>query len=57
MPGEGETADSTEVKLSELHTVINYVHTKKEIVNMQLELCMQENPGIKMQFHANWTPQ
>lgn len=49
-PGEGETTDGTEVKLSELRAVINYLRKEKEIVDMQLELCKQENARLKTQI-------
>lgn len=49
-PGEGETADGTESKLSELRAVINYLRKEKEIVDMQLELCKQENARLKTQI-------
>jgi 5-bromo-4-chloroindolyl phosphate hydrolysis protein len=49
-PGEAETADGTEVKLSELRAVINYLRKEKEIVDMQLELCKQENARLKTQI-------
>ena len=42
-PSEGETADGTESKLSECRAVINYLRKEKETVDMQLELCKQEN--------------
>ena len=50
MPGEGELADSTESRLSELRAVINYLRKEKEIVDMQLELCKQENARLKTQM-------
>ena len=53
MPGEGELADSTESRLSELRAVINYLRKEKEIVDMQLELCKQENAPPE---NANGTP-
>jgi nucleoprotein TPR len=49
-PGEGETTDGTESKLSELRAVINHLHKEKEIVDMQLELCKQENTRLKTQL-------
>jgi hypothetical protein len=49
-PSEGETADGTESKLSELRAVINYLRKEKEIVEMQLELCKQENARLKTQM-------
>jgi chromosome segregation ATPase len=49
-PSEGEAADSTEAKLSELRAVINYLRKEKEIVDMQLELCKQENARLKTQI-------
>jgi nucleoprotein TPR len=49
-PSEGETADGTESKLSELRAVINYLRKEKEIVDMQLELCKQENARLKTQM-------
>jgi nucleoprotein TPR len=48
-PIEGETADGTESKLSELRAVVKYLR-KKDIVNMQLELCKQENARLKTQM-------
>ncbi|KAH9977476.1 hypothetical protein BJV74DRAFT_946992 [Russula compacta] len=53
-PGEGETVDGTETKFSELRAVINYLRKEKEIVDMQLELCKQENARLKTQIgHLN----
>ncbi|KAI9449362.1 hypothetical protein BJY52DRAFT_1215953 [Lactarius psammicola] len=49
-PGEGDTADGTEAKLSELRAVINYLRKEKEIVDMQLELGKQENARLKTQI-------
>ena len=49
-PGEGETADGTDSKLSELRAVISYLRKEKEIVDMQLELCKQENARLKTQI-------
>jgi nucleoprotein TPR len=49
-PGEAEAADGTETKLSELRAVINYLRKEKEIVDMQLELCKQENARLKTQI-------
>jgi nucleoprotein TPR len=49
MPSEGETADGTESKLSELRAVINYLRKEKEIVDMQLELCKQKSARLKTQ--------
>jgi hypothetical protein len=49
-PNEGEAADGTEAKLSELRAVINYLRKEKEIVDMQLELCKQENARLKTQI-------
>lgn len=50
-PGEGETPDDgAETKLSELRAVINYLRKEKEIVDMQLELCKQENARLKTQI-------
>ncbi|KAH8980106.1 hypothetical protein EDB92DRAFT_1901586 [Lactarius akahatsu] len=48
--GEGDTADGTEAKLSELRAVINYLRKEKEIVDMQLELGKQENARLKTQI-------
>ena len=39
---EGETADGTESKLSELRAAINHLRKGMEIMDMQLELCKQE---------------
>jgi nucleoprotein TPR len=50
MPGEGDTADGTEAKLSELCAVINYLRKQKEFADMQLELGQQENARLKVQF-------
>ncbi|KAH9018595.1 hypothetical protein EDB85DRAFT_604226 [Lactarius pseudohatsudake] len=49
-PGEGDTADGTEAKLSELRAVINYLRKEKEIVDIQLELGKQENARLKTQI-------
>ena len=49
-PSEGEIADGTESKLSELRAVINYLRKEKEVVDMQLELCKQENARLKTQM-------
>lgn len=49
-PSEGEIADGAESKLSELRAVINYLRKEKEIVDMQLELCKQENARLKTQM-------
>jgi nucleoprotein TPR len=49
-PGEGDTTDGTEAKLSELRAVINYLRKEKEIVDMQLELGKQENARLKTQI-------
>lgn len=49
-PGEGEITDGSEAKLSELRAVINYLRKEKEIVDMQLELCKQENARLKTQI-------
>ena len=49
-PGEVEATDGTETKLSELRAVINYLRKEKEIVDMQLELCKQENARLKTQI-------
>ena len=49
-PGEGEIPDGAETKLSELRAVINYLRKEKEIVDMQLELCKQENARLKTQI-------
>lgn len=49
-PGEGNTADGTEAKLSELRAVINYLRKEKEIVDMQLELGKQETARLKTQI-------
>ena len=49
-PGEGETTDGSEAKLSELRAVINYLRKEKEVVDMQLELCKQENACLKNQI-------
>jgi nucleoprotein TPR len=44
-PSKGELADGS--KLSERRAVINYPCKEKEIVDMQLELCKQENARLK----------
>ena len=49
-PGEGESTDETDSKLSELRAVINYLRKEKEIVDMQLELGKQENGRLKTQI-------
>jgi len=49
-PGEGDATDGSEAKLSELRAVINYLRKEKEIVDMQLELCKQENARLKTQI-------
>ncbi|KAH9992147.1 hypothetical protein BJV77DRAFT_1150250 [Russula vinacea] len=46
-PGEGETVNGTEFKLSELCYVINYLRKEKEIVVMQLVLCERENARLR----------
>lgn len=49
-PGEGESVNGAETKFSELRAVINYLRKEKEIVDMQLELCKQENARLKTQI-------
>ena len=50
---EGETADGTESKLSELHAATNYLRKGMEIMDMQLEFCKQEITRPKMQMRPH----
>ncbi|KAI6030410.1 hypothetical protein F5J12DRAFT_800153 [Pisolithus orientalis] len=46
---EADTNDDSDVKLTELRAVIGYLRKEKEIVDLQLELCKQENVRLKGQ--------
>ena len=55
-PGEGETVNGTEFKLSELCSVINYLRKEKEIVDMQLVLCERENARLRRDSDTSLVP-
>ncbi|KAI6139407.1 hypothetical protein BKA82DRAFT_25515 [Pisolithus tinctorius] len=46
---EADTNGDSDVKLAELRAVIGYLRKEKEIVDLQLELCKQENVRLKGQ--------
>ncbi|KAJ7758135.1 hypothetical protein DFH07DRAFT_772602 [Mycena maculata] len=48
--GEGEPSDDTDIKLTELRSVVAYLRKEKEIVDLQLELSKQENARLKTQI-------
>jgi nucleoprotein TPR len=50
VPGETETADDTDTKLSELRAVVAYLRKEKEIVDLQFDLSKQENVRLKAQI-------
>ncbi|KAJ7029278.1 hypothetical protein C8F04DRAFT_1237155 [Mycena alexandri] len=51
--GEGESADDTDTKLSELRSVVAYLRKEKEIVDLQLELSKQENTRPRFPRNEN----
>ncbi|EGN98500.1 hypothetical protein SERLA73DRAFT_169454 [Serpula lacrymans var. lacrymans S7.3] len=48
--GENEMTVDADTKLSELRSVVAYLRKEKEIVDLQLELCKQENVRLKAQI-------
>jgi nucleoprotein TPR len=46
---EGDATDDSDTKLVELRQVVQYLRKEKEIVDLQLELCKQENARLKSQ--------
>lgn len=46
---EGEAADSTDARLGELRSVVNYLRKEKGIVDLQLELSKRDNEILKSQ--------
>jgi len=48
--GEADVNGDTGAKLSELRAVVAYLRKEKEIVDLQLELCKQENIRLKAQI-------
>ena len=50
--GEADASGETDAKLSELRAVVAYLRKEKEIVDLQLELCKQENVRLKAQIES-----
>ena len=46
---EGDATADSDTKLVELRQVVQYLRKEKEIVDLQLELCKQENARLKSQ--------
>ncbi|KAG6330667.1 hypothetical protein ID866_8422 [Astraeus odoratus] len=52
--GDADVSGDVDAKLSELRAVVAYLRKEKEIVDLQLELCKQENVRLKAQIdHLN----
>ncbi|KAF5314858.1 hypothetical protein D9619_007083 [Psilocybe cf. subviscida] len=48
-PIDGENADSTDARLGEMRSVVNYLRKEKGIVDLQLELSKRDNEILKSQ--------